>query len=62
MKKYPEYKNIFITNLRDNNAYIFNGHKFVVISKDEVLDELITYHVNEIENNIDEYKNNISKF
>ena len=60
--KFPEYKNILITNLKDNIAYIFNGIKFVAINKTKVLDELITSHINEIEKNVDEYKNKITSF
>jgi hypothetical protein len=27
-KNFPEYNNVFITNLKDNTAYIFDGEKF----------------------------------
>ena len=33
----PEYKNIMITNLRDNIAYIFDGNKFIAQNKDIIL-------------------------
>jgi len=63
----PQYKNIFITNMRDNLAYIFNGNKFEVKTKEYVLSDLLNNHLNNIEsfiedNNIDEtFKNTFYK-
>ena len=48
-KDLPEYSNIFITNLRDSTAYIFDGIKFISVSKDEVIGELLQNHKNNIE-------------
>ena len=45
---FPEYGNIFITNMKDDLAYIFNGSKFIMVKKNEVLNELIDIHKNEI--------------
>ena len=56
----PEYKNILITNLRDNIAYIFDGNKFtspldpagllpVAQNKDIILNELFDSHFGNIE-------------
>lgn len=59
-KEFPEYSNIFITNLKDNIAYIFDGNKFVAMSKDEVLNDLIVTHMNEIEVSAETYKNKIN--
>jgi len=59
----PQYKNIFITNMRDNVAHIFNGNKFEVKSKDYVVSDLLNTHLGNIEsfiedNNIDQtFKN-----
>ena len=52
--KRPEYKNILITNMRDNLAYIFNGDKFEAVSKDIILNDLLNGHLENIENYIDE--------
>jgi len=60
-EKYPEYNNILITNLKDNNAYIFDGIKFSVISKDEVIHELINSHIDEIELSKNKFKQKISE-
>ena len=61
--KRPEYKNILITNMKDNLAYVFNGKKFEVVSKDSALNNLFNDHMCNIEcflddNNIEEtFKN-----
>lgn len=47
-KNHPEYNNIFITNMKDDLAYIFNGEKFVTVKKNVVLNELIDMHIEEI--------------
>ena len=39
-----------ITNIKDNLAYIFNGNKFEVKSKDFVLSHLLNNHLCNIEN------------
>jgi len=64
----PQYNNIFITNMRDNLAYIFNGNKFEVKTKDYVLTDLLNNHLGNIEtfiedNEIEENRNkNLFKF
>ena len=67
-KNLPEYNNIFITNMRDSVAYIFDGHKFILTSKDEVINDLYTAHLDNLESYIAEAEipdnkyNKISKF
>jgi hypothetical protein len=58
---FPEYNNVFITNMRDNLAYVFNGDKFISIHKNEMLNELIDQHTNEINISLDKNKNKISQ-
>jgi len=65
--KRPQYKNVFITNMKDNLAYIFNGNKFQVESKDYVLYDLLNNHLGNIEsyindNNIEETLKNKNLF
>jgi len=60
-EKYPEFKNIFITNLKDNNAYIFDGTKFSVITKNEALNDLINSHMDEIESSAKMFENKINE-
>jgi len=60
-EKLPEYSNIYITNMRDNNAYVFNGTNFITVSKDEVINDLINSYSEEIELSFDTYKNKLSE-
>jgi hypothetical protein len=64
-EKYPEYNNVFITNLKDNISYVFNGTKFITVKKHEMLNELINTHINEIyfsyEKNKDNHAERIEK-
>ena len=55
-KELPEYSNIFITNMRDTNAYIFDGNKFILTSKDEVINELFSNHLENIEGFLEDAK------
>ena len=48
-KNLPEYNNVFITNMRDSIAYIFDGSKFILTSKEEVINELFNTHLENIE-------------
>jgi len=51
--KRPEYKNILITNLRDNIAYIYDGNKFIAQNKENILTELFDNHFGNIESCMD---------
>ena len=62
-KKFPEYKNIFITNRKDDNAYIpkDDGNKFSSVSKNEALNDLINSHMDEIESSAPDYEDKLSE-
>ncbi len=47
-KNLPEYNNVYITNMKDDIAYIFNGVKFISIRKNDMLTQLINMHIDEI--------------
>ena len=55
----PEFKNIYITNLKDQYAYIFDGTKFIAGLKSDILGELVDNHVENIEYSTDEYRNKL---
>ena len=57
--KRPELQNIYITNLKDQYAYIFDGKKFIAGLKSDILGELIDNHVGNIEYSFDEYKDKL---
>ncbi len=60
--KRPEYNNIFITNMRDKLAYIFDGKKFISVNKNDVIKNLINNHADEIETLFDNYKDKLTEF
>jgi hypothetical protein len=53
--KYPEYQNIYITNLRDNNAHIFDGKEFITVNRKYALSSLIDSHIYEITEAFNKY-------
>jgi hypothetical protein len=57
--KKPEYKNIFITNLKDKYAYVFDGDNFIIKEKDEVLDELLDNHAYNIKEFVEQNRNDL---
>ena len=57
----PEFKNIYITNLKDQYAYIYNGNKFIAVLKSDILEELVDNHFENIEYSADEYKEKLGK-
>ena len=60
-KDLPEYNNVFITNLRDDIGYIFNGTEFLSIRKNEMVNELIDTHIKEINLSLEKHKNNLNQ-
>jgi hypothetical protein len=49
--KYPQFRNILITNTQNNLAYKYDGNKkqFVAINKDELLDDVLGERMSDIE-------------
>jgi len=49
--KYPQFQNMLINDLKSNKALIFDANKndFIVIKKDDLLDNLIESRINDIE-------------
>jgi hypothetical protein len=60
--KYPQFKNILITNLQNNIAYKYNSKtkNFDVIKKNELLDDLINERMYDITEFFDKYGEEIS--
>jgi hypothetical protein len=58
----PEYNNIFITNMKDDIGYVFNGKQFISVRKNEMLNELIDTHVNEINLSFEKNKNKMNEY
>ena len=60
-KDLPEYNNVFITNMRDDIGYIFNGTEFISVKKNEMINELIDSHIKEINLSLEKHKNNLNQ-
>ena len=56
----PEFKNIYITNLKDQYAYIYDGNKFIAVLKSTILEELVDNHIENIEYSAEEYKEKLN--
>ena len=59
--KKPEYKNIFITNLKDKYAYIFDGDNFIIKEKEEILNELLDNHAYNIHEFVEKNRNELEE-
>ena len=57
----PEYSNIFITNMKDDLAYIFNGKQFISVRKNEMIHDLIDIHTKEINLSLEKNKNKLNE-
>ncbi len=57
----PEYSNFFITNMKDDLAYIFNGKQFISVKKNEMIHELIDIHTKEINLSLEKIKNKLNE-
>jgi hypothetical protein len=55
----PEYNNIYITNMKDDLAYIFDGNKFVSVKKNDIIADMIENYAYEIELSFDNNKNKL---
>jgi len=52
----PECNTIFITSLKNNYGYVFDGEKISVKTKHEMLNEIIDSHFDEIYSSMDKFK------
>lgn len=57
----PEFKNIYITNLKDQYAYIYNGFKFIAIQKSYMLKKLFLNHLDNIHYCLNKYKDQLDE-
>lgn len=53
--KYPEYHNVFISNMKDKYAMMYDGDKWVLKLKDEIIDTIYDDNKNHIEETIEEF-------
>lgn len=60
-KNLPEYNNVFITNMKDDIAYVFNGKQFISVRKNEMLNQLIDMHIDEINMSFEKNKGKLNE-
>jgi hypothetical protein len=60
-KKFPQFQNIIITNIRNNQAYIYSSElgKFILCDKNSLLEDLIEYRFDDLIGFYDEYKDKL---
>jgi hypothetical protein len=59
--KYPENSNVYISNLKDNYAMFYNGNKWIIETKNEVISNLIDTKTEHLENKFFEIINDLPK-
>jgi len=60
-EKYPENSNVYISNLKDNYAMFYNGNKWIIETKNEVISNLIDTKTEHLENKFYEIINDLPK-
>ena len=58
--KHPEYHNIYITNVKDKYAMMFDGKDWNLTMKDDLINKIYDDQKNYIEENIDEFIDSLS--
>lgn len=53
--KYPEYHNIYISNMKDKYAMMFDGKNWTLITKEELINQIYEDKKNYIEENLEEF-------
>jgi hypothetical protein len=53
--KYPEYQNIYISNMKDTYAMMFDGNKWTLTTKEDLIDTIYEDKKNYIEENLEEF-------
>jgi hypothetical protein len=60
-KDIPQYNNCYISNLRDNNAHIYNGEQWLLIPRDTLISDLIENKDEYLVNKYNEYGTKLDK-
>jgi regulator of replication initiation timing len=59
--KYPEYHNVYISNMKDKYAMMYDGMDWTLITKDDLIDKLYEEKKMYIEQNLDEFYESLTK-
>lgn len=58
--KYPEHHNIYISNMRDKYAMMFDGNKWTLTMKEDLINKIYDDKKNYIEENLDDFIDSLS--
>ena len=58
--KYPEYHNIYITNMKDKYAMMFDGQNWTLTMKEDLINKIYDDKKNYIEENLDDFIDSLS--
>ena len=56
----PEYHNVYISNIKDKYAMVFNGTEWELMSKERVVDDLYQEKKDHVEENLDTFLESLS--
>ena len=60
--KLPQYNNIYITNLKDDLVYVYDGTKFTTTTKTDTIYDMITNYTEQIELSFDDNKDKLTEY
>ncbi|VBB17718.1 hypothetical protein YASMINEVIRUS_181 [Yasminevirus sp. GU-2018] len=58
--KYPEYHNVYISNIKDKYAMMFDGKNWTLTTKEELINKIYDDKKNYIEENLEEFMDSLS--
>ena len=59
--KYPEFQNVYISNMKDKYAMMYDGIKWMLVTKEVLIDKIYNDKRNYIEENLDKFVESLSK-
>jgi hypothetical protein len=59
--KYPEFQNVYISNMKDKYAMMYDGKKWMLITKEALIDKIYNNKRNFIEENLDKFVESLPK-
>jgi hypothetical protein len=60
--KLPQYNNIYITNMKDDLVYVYDGTKFTTTTKTDTIYDMITNYTDQIELSFDDNKDKLTEY
>ena len=60
--KLPQYNNIYITNMKDDLVYVYDGTKFTTTTKSDAINDLIDNYSDQIEISFDDNKDKMTEY